>query len=206
MLFTLISTSLLAVASTLAAPARLVGCPVTQATLPLPTNQTVITTPTDAAVFAVGLGVGVQNYTCTNGAFTSIGAVADLFDISCLVNRPGFSANEAEAARRPGALRLGKHYFITNPLTGTGISPKFDFTQDSQKGNANAFTTVKKFGGIPAPTGAKDVDWLELTSIQGDLAKYVFRINTRAGQPPSSCTTAGQVISVPYTAQYWFLK
>ena len=81
---------------------------------------------------------------------------------------------------------LGQHFFIPNPVTGTGISPSFDFRAASQKGNPNGFVTCAKSGDIASPTGSKDVDWLFLTPIQGGLAKDVFRIDTKAGQPPSS--------------------
>jgi hypothetical protein len=43
-----------------------------------------------------------------------------------------------------------------------------------------------KAGGMPAPTGAKDVDWLLLNSVQGKLATQVYRVDTRSGQPPAS--------------------
>ena len=74
---------------------------------------------------------------------------------------------------------LGHHYFITNPVTGSGISPKWDF---GDKG----FVVAAKAGGEAAPTGKQDVDWLALNAIQGDLASQIFRVDTREGQPPAS--------------------
>ena len=81
---------------------------------------------------------------------------------------------------------LGQHYFVTNPFTGSGVSPTFDFRAASREGDPNAFVIANKTGDIPAPTGSQDVDWLELTGAIGDLAKHVFRLDTKAGQPPSS--------------------
>ena len=58
------------------------------------------------------------------------------------------------------------------------------------KGNPNAFVLANKTGDVPAPTGSQDVDWLQLTGAEGSLAKTVFRLNTKAGQPPSSVSSA----------------
>jgi hypothetical protein len=114
----------------------------------------------------------------------STGAVAALYDISCLHNIPLLGSafftslpniiynampsspplstpSEIDAylqKKLPSIISnaldktldadlLGEHYFINNPLpAGTGLSPKFDFTSASQKGNPNAFITTKKIG------------------------------------------------------------
>jgi hypothetical protein len=161
------------------------------------------------------LGVGVQNYTCSAaGTYTSVGAVAKLFDISCLLNTPIFPKIQDELFKLPPRVRdgilaaasrtplySGDHYFITNPVTGTGISPKF-----AQKANGGAsFTVLGKKGGVKAPD-TTNVDWLQLSSIAGDWATTVFRVDTKAGQPPASCTTGTPDISVAYAAKYWFFK
>ena len=79
-----------------------------------------------------------------------------------------------------------------------------------------------KVGDLPAPTGPSDIDWLQVKNVQGELATTLYRVDTKAGQPPSSvCThcypkksevnvgilqcTAGSTISVKYTAKYWLL-
>jgi len=99
---------------------------------------------------------------------------------------------------------LGQHYFINNPIAnGTGTSPVFDFRSGSQKGDPNAFVTLKKTGSIAAPTGSNDVAWLELQQVQGDLASFVFRVSTSGGQPSASCKGA-ETSSVKYAAEYWF--
>ena len=81
---------------------------------------------------------------------------------------------------------LGEHYFITNPITGTGLSPRWDFTSHAFKGNPNAFVVGSKVGDLVAPTGSQDIDWLFLTAAQGELANEVYRTDTRLGQPPAS--------------------
>lgn len=45
-------------------------------TLPLPANQTVLTMPPGQEVTIATVSRGVQNYTCTNGAWVSAGALA----------------------------------------------------------------------------------------------------------------------------------
>lgn len=136
----------------------------------------------------------------------SIGAVAELFDLSCLYGKPAFDTIQNDVStlwsKAPASLTaqqlistlsavktsvvLGEHYFITNPVTGTGISPKWDFTSQSFKGNANAFVVAAKSAGLAAPTGSQDVDWLFLKSVTGDLAAEIYRTDTRLGQPPAS--------------------
>jgi hypothetical protein len=75
---------------------------------------------------------------------------------------------------------------VTSP-SGTGISPKWDFTSEKFAGNANAFVLGAKTGDILAPTDhATNIDWLQLTAVQGELASGIFRVDTVGGQPPTS--------------------
>lgn len=194
---------------------NIAGCPVSSDVLTLPANQTVLALPAGAAPVNIALGVGVQNYTCSAaGTYTSVGAVATLFDISCLFGTPQFPNVQTDLMKLPAAIRqrivsvasgtrllLGYHYFITNPVTGTGIAPKF-----AQAANGGAsFTVLTKKGGVKASDPA-NVDLLQLSSIAGDWASTVFRVDTAAGQPPASCTAGSPDISVPYAAKYWFFK
>ncbi|KAG8766388.1 hypothetical protein FRC15_006445 [Serendipita sp. 397] len=198
-----------------------INCPLNDATLSLPADQTTIAVTPGAKPVAVALGVGTQNYTCTAaGNYTSAGAVATLFDLSCLVNDPlgHFATIQEDLFKLPAPARnaivalasktplnIGAHYFVTNPVTGTGISPKF-----AQAANGGAlFTVLGKKGGIKAPTGnGANVDWLQLAALQGfgSWAQTVFRVDTKLGQPPASCTSAqvNTTITVPYAAKYWF--
>lgn len=204
------------------------GCPVSNATLSVPSNQTAVTVPTGTPTY-IALGVGVQNYTCgSTGTFASTGAVAKLFDISCLVNTSVFpviqdivyamSGNvkgQALVSRIQTALKsessvLGDHYFIPNPaVNGTGLTPVFDFRAGVKKGDPSGYISVKKLGGTASPAGSSNVDWLMLQNIGGTiggkLANTVMRVDTKAGQPPASCTP-NATVSVAYTAKYWFYK
>jgi hypothetical protein len=200
-------------------------CDVSDAVLTVPPNQNALIKPTIPPSF-IGLGVGTQNYTCSaaTSKYTSTGAVAELFDMSCLNGKRDFTTiqdkaykawlhaspsttptqivNTLSALKHP--IDLGQHYFITNPISGVGLSPKWDFTSASFAGNPDAFVVAAKVGDIPAPSGPADVDWLSLKQVQGELATQVFRIFTKGGQPPASCTPGDAPITVKYTSQYWF--
>ncbi|KAJ7288283.1 hypothetical protein C8J57DRAFT_1494596 [Mycena rebaudengoi] len=183
----------------------------------LPSNQTLLVSPTTAPRY-VALGVGVQNYTCTEATlkYASAGAVASIFDISCLKGTALATIQTtayklwaaAPASAKPSSIRavptlLGDHYFVPSP-SGTGISPKWDFTSAGPNaGNATAFIIAAKAAGIAAPNTAIDVDWLFLNRVSGDLASQVFRIDTVGGQPPSSCVAGSAPISVKYTSKYF---
>ncbi|KAG7094906.1 hypothetical protein E1B28_005712 [Marasmius oreades] len=167
------------------------------------------------------LGVGTQNYTCSSaGTFSSAGAVAKLFDITCISSSPDFSkltsdtydlwtkappsTSAADAIRRRVDVRypFGDHYFIASP-SGTGISPKWDATSGAFNGNTQAFMIGAKSASVAAPTGSADVDWLYMTKVDGSLADEIYRTDTRGGQPLPSCTP-GQSATVKYTALYYF--
>lgn len=88
---------------------------------------------------------------------------------------------------------IGQQYFVPNPNTGVGISPKWDFTSSAFKGNPDAFVVANIKEVAPAPTGPNDIDWARLEAIDGPLAKMVYITDTRGGQPPAtvslpSCT------------------
>ncbi|KAF9261677.1 hypothetical protein L218DRAFT_1078481 [Marasmius fiardii PR-910] len=166
------------------------------------------------------LGVGTQNYTCSdNGNYASAGAVAKLIDVSCFSKIPDFSklpnlafdiwnkvpaSVSAETALKvlgqiDSRLVFGDHYFTANPAGG--IRPEWDATSGAFKGNPQAFMYGAKAASVAAPTGSSDVDWLYLTNAGGSLADEVYRTYTKGGQPAASCTT-GQTATVKYTAMY----
>ncbi|EAU90444.1 hypothetical protein CC1G_00828 [Coprinopsis cinerea okayama7 len=202
--------------SAIATPIRNVGDPARH-TLVVPAG---LATPRGPAS-AILLGVGVQNYTCTEaGTYAAAGAVAELFDISNLDPRAFQtsqdvameawtrtaevrSANAVRRAIRGNIPNAGEHYFVTSP-SGTGISPIWDQrSNDPRRNNPDAFVIGAKAGGIPAPTGPQDVDWLEISNVQGKLARTVYRTDTRGGPAPASCIPGSPVLSVKYTSKYW---
>ena len=136
----------------------------------------------------------------------SVGTVAQMFDITSLYGTPEFLQIQDDAysiwsdypSTDPLELELavqlsdefdidiiGQYYFIDGP--SGSLSPKWDFTSSgSTAGNPDAFVVATKVGGIPAPTGGQDIDWVELKGVEGKLASEIFRVYTHAGQPPSS--------------------
>jgi hypothetical protein len=156
-------------------------------TLPAPSGNLVL----------IALGQGTQNYTCASATATpsSIGAVAQLFNASCAL-----SSNPTVGTAALGSIQetasIGAHFFVDN------TTPDFDIFS---LGN----TVAKKVDDVPAPDAVKDVKWLRLQAqnVAGTTSgvKEVYRLNTVGGQPPATCagTTAGQVLTVDYEAQYW---
>jgi hypothetical protein len=174
----------------------------------------------------VGVAIGTQNYTCgSTGTYTNVGAVAELFDISCLYGTPYFdSIGElaimawqaapptitvqeiiASFHALPVQAVIGQHYYVPNPITGSGINPKWDFTSSgSTAGNANAYVVAAKVNAANAPTGPQDITYVQLNSIAGLLAQQVYRVDTHLGQPPASCTPgSSDTIAVKYSAKYY---
>lgn len=215
------SAALLALAAlptTLAMPFQFTNCPV-KVRPNVPAGALIVDNKALKVQF-VGLGLGTQNYTCSaEGKPVSAGAVAKLYDVSCLVSLPFFKnvtdvamrlggarqrgAVTAELSRNLGGnpLTLGDHYFFTN--AAGGISPKFDFTASQRK---SSFVVSKRTNGIPSPQGATNIDWLELGKVEGNIGTQVFRLDTRLGQPAAATCTPGSAIAPSqYAAVYWFL-
>lgn len=133
----------------------------------------------------------------------SVGALADLYDLSCLQQSDFNNVTDrvyqgwkkapedgttAKVIQKLGLVNplvlLGQHYFIKN---GDALSPEWDFTSASEAGNDNAFVVGSRTGGVHAPENpAANVDWLSLKAARGDLASQIFRVETRGGQPPAS--------------------
>ncbi|KAF8315818.1 hypothetical protein DL93DRAFT_2078520 [Clavulina sp. PMI_390] len=168
------------------------------------------------------IGVGVQNYTCQAGVWTSVGAVASLYDASCFADNTSlfnnlpqlvynfvfaggegskggkscsFKANDQDVSMEPTL----QHFFVPAP-SGTGLAPRFNLDDSSKYG------IMSKTASITSPDNAGDVAWLQLSPSQGNLASAIYRIHTYKGQPPTTpCTTpSSKVLSVNYAAQYIF--
>jgi len=175
-------------------------------------------------------------YSTTDSIFSQAGAVASLYDVSCIAHTQllphiqellftAATANDAQSIvdvlLLEATLKISDHYFSPGAEPGK-IVPVFDFTHSLQ--DKNQFVDVKKVGGIPSPDGPDHVDWLNLETVSGEAAKTVFRLNTHLGQPPASVSFHVQLsgiafiliptlqckpkeeISVPYSAQYWFFE
>lgn len=101
-------------------------------------------------------------------------AVANLFDISCLVPTSTGSTISTLAFDAPfdpshSSLPsyLGSHTFI--PL-GPAIAPKFDLSLT--QADEAAFVVANRTASLVSPNDpGKDIDWLELASLGGGLAR-----------------------------------
>jgi len=179
------------------------------------TNLTVFDPPSNVSLAQVTIGLGTQNYTCTNGKYVNVGALAQVFDISCIQNLPLISLalsqgilelegvagnallNFATMIAKQGGFKLADHYFDNS--TGA-LAPVFNFQV-----SGGGFAIGKKLVDLPAPVNPSvNVDWLQLEAIKGDAAKFLVREQTNGGQPPSSCSQEGKNLAVPYAAKYWF--
>ncbi|RXK35677.1 hypothetical protein M231_07050 [Tremella mesenterica] len=187
-------------------------CPLNGLAVPLPTDQTALTVPAGQRLMYVALGRGIQNYTCSAGAYVTAGALANLYDASCLFKTGQAIANVStiskilpeiayEIVNYPDTASLPtlmRHQFVQTP---SGLSPEF------LKSDSKAFVIASKTASLNAPTDpVNDVPWLQLTEASGSLAQTIFRMDTVRGNPPTSCTEEGQALSVQYSAMYYFLN
>ncbi|KAI5481350.1 hypothetical protein MNV49_004972 [Pseudohyphozyma bogoriensis] len=87
----------------------------------LPLDQTALSVPTGDAVAYVAIARGTQNYTCDGSTWQSTGAVASLYDISCLDSSAYPSLATSALAVNIAALRhrsrrhASHHVFDTLP-------------------------------------------------------------------------------------------
>lgn len=187
-------------------------------TVPSSTYGTPLAIPVGDPKF-VAVSAGVQNYTCSAASTytsvvarehipnatdlhcSSVGAVAELFDLSCISQgdldavtalvwhawndapeEQTISAVVDSAGVLDPLVALGQHYFVADP-SGSGIAPKWSW----YSAGPNAFVVGAQTGEIPAPTDPQvNVDWVSLQNVEGDLADQVFEVQTWGGQPPAS--------------------
>lgn len=159
------------------------------------------------------LGKGTQNYTCANSSSAPVaaGAVATLYDISCLSalsadSRTQFASTilptllSLPAANMPipATLSVGTHYFRDGTTAYFGL-------------NGGDFINAGKVEGCAAPAAATGnengaaVDWLKLVRKEGESSggvEEVYRVNTAGGRAPKTCGTEG-VMTVEYVTEYW---
>lgn len=176
--------------------------------------------PSDGlALKYVVLGRGTQNYTCANstGAPVAAGAVATLYDVSCLTKTPPSLLDLANnlipslfaQAQAVVASIIGSKQSIAQPEVGShyfqdGTTPVFVL-------NDGAFIKAQKVVGSPAPAGATGnqygapVDWLKLAKKPEEPCggiEEVYRVATAGGRAEPTCTQPG-TITVDYAAEYW---
>ena len=149
--------------------------------------------------------------------FSSTGAVAQLYDISCLsqsspdlfttIQEPLYDAwvnltseitVQEITAIIPALLSpdviLADHYFVPSP-SGSGLSPVWDFRATQRfHGNQNAFILAAGVGSVAAPVDpAHNINWLRVRKVSGDIADEVYRTDTIGGQPPTSVSFSSRI-------------
>jgi len=85
----------------------------------------------------------------------------------------------------PADTILSQHYFIKNGAGG--ISPVWDFRATPKfQGVGNAVFVGKALANTPDADPTKNVPWLHLGKVSGDISDEIYRITTVGGVAPSS--------------------
>ncbi|KAI0201034.1 hypothetical protein F4808DRAFT_460239 [Astrocystis sublimbata] len=200
------------------------NCDVSKAQIPTLSTNPLPTPAQGLVVKHVAVGRGTQNYTCSgtdpNAAPTLVGAVATLFNASCVAaSYPDllhalprlalqfdlpYSASTEEKMGPTNLLVSGKHFF-TNATT-----PFFNLdTARAKIGEA----PCSKLNSVNAPAdapkgrqGEAAVGWLRLGANKdatGNL-QQVYRVETAGGSAPATCKGLPASFEVQYAAEYWF--
>ncbi|EED21344.1 conserved fungal protein [Talaromyces stipitatus ATCC 10500] len=182
--------------------------------------------PATGTLKYVAIGRGTQNYTCADATAdtlpSQIGAVANLYDASCIAaNYPdlldlatdivlNFSlpAPGVQTPLAPANVEiLGHHYFETT------TTPTFNLNTTPDKQFGVALTSKKNSTTAPQGSiigqfnvGYGAVPWLYLTSITGttDGITSVYRVKTAGGAAPATCSGQPAAFQIQYSAQYFF--
>ncbi|KAB8237290.1 hypothetical protein ETB97_007805 [Aspergillus alliaceus] len=186
----------------------------------LPAYASGLPSPSDQRLLYVALGRGTQNYTCatssTNSTPVAVGAVANLYNATCLAGSFSDMLNMlpniaykiplpgSESDRLPPAnLDLMGHHFFDGP------TPVFNL--DTTAAHQYGIARTKKEAQIDAPPSAIQgnngaVAWLYLSTTSGTVGDYtgVYRVDTAAGSPPKTCNGMPSQFTVQYAANYYF--
>jgi hypothetical protein len=86
---------------------------------------------------------------------------------------------------------FGKHSFVPN---NGKPAPRFQIHSD--------VIIVKKTQQASSPKNPqRNVDWLQLETVEGNFAKRVYRTSTRGGKAPAAkCQSLNEIINQPYAA------
>ncbi|KAI9849875.1 MAG: hypothetical protein M1837_000089 [Sclerophora amabilis] len=195
--------------------------------LSMPTEPALPPPAYGCKVSHVGVGRGIQNYTCADSSANTkpvaFGAIAKLYNATCtgsiypdllkmmapLALQIPTPASDAQLSP-PNLLLSGHHFFsdLTTPV----------FNMDTAQERAYGLFSGKKDSSVPAPANAPkgtpprgskpgtpaygSVPWLKLVDNSRSRGfKEVYRINTAGGNPPPTCEGMPKVFSVDYAAE-----
>ncbi|KAH8772809.1 malate dehydrogenase [Diaporthe sp. PMI_573] len=212
-------------------------CDMSAAKLPVATPEALPDVTEGLILKHVAIGRGTQNYTCdttnTTAAPTAAGAVATLFNASCIAGtypdllnmlpRVSMAFNltaptsgaytknllptSGNTRLAPGNYVISGHHYFTDSTT-----PYFTLDTDSLK---LGVIPCAKNAAVSAPAdapkgqlGEKAVPWLKLTAKEGATGRLqeVYRVETAGGSAPSTCAGMPASFQVEYSAQYWFFE
>ena len=184
---------------------------------PLPTPEAGL------VVKHVAIGRGTQNYTCDaskpTAAPTAVGAVATLFNASCIAatypdllhalpklalqfDLPFSTSDADEKKMGPTELLVSGKHFFTNSTT-----PFFNLdTSRAQIGEAPCSKLNASAAPADAPKGRQGeiaVPWLRLAA-NPDATRglqQVFRVETAGGSSPATCEGQPATFQVEYAAE-----
>ncbi|KAI0415348.1 hypothetical protein F5X98DRAFT_216865 [Xylaria grammica] len=198
------------------------SCDLTKAQMPTPSP---LPTPASGlAVKHVAIGRGTQNYTCSTSdstaAPTAVGAVATLFDASCVAALypdllhvlPSLAlqfdlpySDKTDAKMGPTSLLVSGKHFFTNATT-----PFFNLdTPRKSIGEAPCSKLNATNAPSDAPKGRQGeaaVPWLFLGANPDATGGIhdVYRVETAGGSAPATCAGQPASFQVQYAAEYWF--
>ncbi|RBA11770.1 hypothetical protein FPRO05_14252 [Fusarium proliferatum] len=178
--------------------------------------------PRNVALKHIALGFGIQNYTCAGAgaAPAAIGALAVLYDVTCLY--PG-QTHSSLTAKKWDSLPSDVLYTakvplnrnddggasLTNPFPQKSLSsaagvPTFSLDKANQLLVTKKIDSVKAPASAPAgPEGTGAVDWLYLGDAGGSRGvSFVYRVLTAGGG--SHVFEAKGTDSTSYATLYWF--
>ncbi|KAI1423756.1 hypothetical protein F5Y12DRAFT_755931 [Xylaria sp. FL1777] len=200
-------------------------CDLSQAHLPVLSTKPLPAAAEGLVLKHVAVGRGTQNYTCdaTNATAvpTQIGAVATLFNTSCIAaSYPDllhslpklalqfdlpFNAKQDDEKLGPTQLLVSGKHFFKNTTT-----PFFNLdTERDQIGEVPCSKLDSSAAPADAPKGLQGetaVPWLLLganSDATGGLTQ-VFRVETAGGSAPTTCKGQPASFQVQYAAEYWF--
>lgn len=133
----------------------------------------------------VGAVARLFDASCLYGSQDFLNIEVDVFDLwtNCPTESPSDSVLASQLKQDWNLDPLGDYYFVDQ---SDSLVPVFDFRSTGQTtGNPNAIFFGAKNEDAPSPDGDVNIDWLELKHVSGGLANAVYRVFTVLGQPPS---------------------
>jgi hypothetical protein len=162
--------------------------------------------PANAQLVAIGIGRGVEYYTCDNATAMPEhnGGKADIYDANDVIQYlPNerylhdlvkyFYNYDYGLLENSSLSLLGKTYYSPQPTFDLGDKGFFQGSVDYsvQSPLANAYVRA--------------IDWAQLSKTsENSTINYVFRVETYGGGGPCDCKGQPQLSTWQYACEYWF--